>query len=1437
MRNIKGRIERRRSRFLSRHWDGSDTPRMDLWYRARKQLQAMKVVAQEKRPVRGRAGRAAAAGGAPARTVFSGVSWQLIGPQPLQIDAATQAFQGRGPDSGEVVDILIDPSGTSDQTILIATNNGGVWKTVDGGATWQPKTDFMPSLSMGALAMDPVDHLIIYAGTGNDFDGGSQHIAGAGIYKSIDGGETWTQLSETLFVGKQIIRIVIPTPNILLVATNQGLFRSVDGGVTFGSNSPNFDDSNPVLAGSISDLALDKLDPATVYACVQSTGIFVSSDGGITFPPGSNLFTAANNAPQPPNIDWISFAQAASSPSIMYALVTDATATPQFNGLYRSDNKGENWTPQPGANGPAGENNGLQNDYDMSLAVDPRKADRVVIGFQETYLSLDAGLSFGTPAVSRNQQHWDIHAIVFSPHPPADPNKPTPFYVGSDGGIARNNDGSNGGWDLFNQSIASNLFLAIDIGRNSPANNATTYGAMQDTGIAERQPAFPGLDWREGVNGDGVAIVVDPRNPQRAYGRDDDSYTLTNNGGAIWSFPPNTATNLPLIPNPPPGSTDSAGHPLGVDPNSLDAAGNCSIVYVKSSGATLYRSTDTGGTFKSMQDFTLLSATAARITAFANTKLDSKVLMVGCADGTIFKTTNADQGAAATWSQVAVKDPPPAPGHEVTAIAIHPTDVKIVAVTFGGRNNTPDGTLSKHIFFTTDITNAGTPLTDIGGTAAGSVDINVPDLPAHTVIFDDVANTPPSIIIGCDIDVLRTTDGGATWHIYGAALPNADCTSLAADYSVTPTLIRLGTYGRGAYELSRLSGPRVFISANLAFSDVAQGGSAGVSFDIFNIGDATLTITSIDDPTAGANPVFTLASPPAMPLDIAPGDKATITMNFAPTAPGKQITMFSVQSNDATHPVFGIPVSGFATFAGPQVTGIVPSQGPAAGGTAVKIHGSGFTGATAVNFGPLAATGMTVDSDSQISAVTPAGGGQVPVTVVTPSGTTAVNPASHFTYLGATVSVTAINPTEGPETGGTSVVISGTGLSGATQVLFGGFAATGFTQDSDIQVTAVSPAGTGMVDVMVATVAGTSPVTPADKFRYTAPGGGIATGVGGTVTSVGTSAGGAPSADDNILNALADILRTGTDPEVLEAQRILLRRIALEGNIIDSRIPAPKNITEVGGYVNLLGTLGETDTRTQMLASALGVAGPASSVGLLGDGPTLAFVNMPNDRPASPAQATFTTAITVRSDMADALAAALQRIHGLGCALPLYTPPRVLPVATPGQLLQPDILQILGRVLQVAPGAILLDPANDPAAIARLSSDPPDRWQLVTQEIDGQSRVSLASWVAYQATNTDVSTNPPASRRYVPIAPILADAGWYSSQPFAPPSSSVSHGSVPRLLNVTGLLPGQTHLGDELVLLYSRALIMASVLAGMLSWVWNGTTFVPGQQPSAVMQA
>lgn len=111
--------------------------------------------------------------------------WHSLGPAPLA------SRDGSQEDSGEVVGIAIDPRGTEDLIIYLATGHGGVWKSVDGGTNWRALTDNMPSLSIGAVHLDRNDPDTVYAGTGNPFESnGGSSFRGVGLYKSTDGGET-----------------------------------------------------------------------------------------------------------------------------------------------------------------------------------------------------------------------------------------------------------------------------------------------------------------------------------------------------------------------------------------------------------------------------------------------------------------------------------------------------------------------------------------------------------------------------------------------------------------------------------------------------------------------------------------------------------------------------------------------------------------------------------------------------------------------------------------------------------------------------------------------------------------------------------------------------------------------------------------------------------------------------------------------------------------------------------------------------------------------------------------------------------------------------------------------------------------------------------------------------------------------------------------------
>ena len=247
---------------------------------------------------------------------------------------------------------------------------------------------------------------------------------------------------------------------------------------------------------------------------------------------------------------------------------------------------------------------------------------------------------------------------------------------------------------------------------------------------------------------------------------------------------------------------------------------------------------------------------------------------------------------------------------------------------------------------------------------------------------------------------------------------------------------------------------------------------------------ANLTAAPLGSPDANGNLIGTASSP--IDAKLAPlADNGGPTQTCALLAGSPAINAGSNPANLTTDQR-GLPRQvGSQTDMGAYeaqlaVMSINPAQGPTSGGTPVTITGVAFTGATAVKFGNTSVA-FHVDSDTQITATSPAGTGVVDVAVTTAAGTSLPSTADHFSY---TVTVTGITPAQGPVTGNTPVTITGTGFTGATAVKFGSTAAVTFAVLSDTQITATSPAGTGIVDITVTGAAGTSAKSAADLFQY-----------------------------------------------------------------------------------------------------------------------------------------------------------------------------------------------------------------------------------------------------------------------------------------------------------------------------------------------------------------
>jgi hypothetical protein len=255
-----------------------------------------------------------------------------------------------------------------------------------------------------------------------------------------------------------------------------------------------------------------------------------------------------------------------------------------------------------------------------------------------------------------------------------------------------------------------------------------------------------------------------------------------------------------------------------------------------------------------------------------------------------------------------------------------------------------------------------------------------------------------------------------------------------------------------------------------------------------------------------AAPTVTAVSPSIGPLT--GGTSVTVTgtnltgataVNFGPD-PATTFAVNNATSITATSPAEAAgtvdvtvvtPAGTSATGApdlftyGPTVSAVSPTRGPIAGGTPVTVTGSGFTGATVVDFGATAGTSLSVTNDTTLTIVSPAHvAGLVDVTVTAPGGISAISSADQFTYF-AVPTVTAVSPLVGPASGGTSVTVTGTNLTGESAVDFGPSAGTTVVVNGGgTSLTVTSPAGTGVVDVTVTTPGGTSAVSSADQFTF-----------------------------------------------------------------------------------------------------------------------------------------------------------------------------------------------------------------------------------------------------------------------------------------------------------------------------------------------------------------
>lgn len=314
---------------------------------------------------------------------------------------------------------------------------------------------------------------------------------------------------------------------------------------------------------------------------------------------------------------------------------------------------------------------------------------------------------------------------------------------------------------------------------------------------------------------------------------------------------------------------------------------------------------------------------------------------------------------------------------------------------------------------------------------------------------------------------------------------------------------------------------------------------------------------------------------------------------------------------------------------------------------------------------------------------------------------------------------------------------------------------------------------------------------------------------------------------ESLSEAIIEILQTTNSPAIQRAREVIAHRLAISGDVAPSRIPAPSNITEIGGYINLLSEYGETEQRSRMIAAALGIAGPQVNLPQPGTLPPLAFASRTQVRPEGPQQPTFPLSFTMRSDFLPAFDTAIQSITALGGAMPVLSGLRQLPAAGMSAPSGGDAqLDLIGRLLVLAPTAALRAVATDPLSLTRPTAGGAFdvRARIIDSTAPDAGTIADADWTSWECDIDQCAEVDTTDARF-DLSPILNAAGWHQLAPPENPTTVTEAGTWNTWHNITGLVPGSTRFGDELHLLYAVDAILASPVFDQLDFVWNGSEF------------
>lgn len=751
-----------------------------------------------------------AGGPAPSQPVPGVCNWTPVGSSPL-LNGPTAAYSGR------TLAVAI-PAGAS-STILLGTAGGGIWKSTDAGVTWSPKTDYNRSLAIGAIAIDPNNAMNVIAGTG-EYAGAIGTYYGNGIFRSADGGETWTEHATSTFERDEISRIVYDptdaTGQRVYLSSSIGVFESLDGGSSWSA----------LRAGAASDLVVLVLPmgggTVKLIAGFDGSGLWTSQrTGGGAWGAWSQFADPAF----PTFFGRIALGQCASDPKTIYAAFSSGQG---IAGMAKTTNGGTGWSQviPPLAAGPLDVPSTSASGHDHHVTV---PAADLGAPAPHTYTSTSNGtpahthavpltnaqtqtLIDGTGAVNQlstadatghqhtfifdrrvTSQSWYNFHITVDPSDPNtvyygevglwktttgdgpwtqlpilhsdqhalafDPTNPSILYAVNDGGVYRSATGGTS-WTQRNRDLATLQYVSV---AQHPDYEAVLLGGTQDNGT-HRALGHP--SWWLARGGDGGFSVIDPNTPTRMYSE----YISSTFYRSDSSGDPGTW----VLKNT--GITGGAEFyaPFVLDPS------DANVCYF--GGSQLWRSPNNADSWTAVT-----SAIVGNVTAIAVHPTDPTTVYIATTNGRVYRV----QRTGATWAlaNVTTTDltaPNLPSGVYLSDLAVDPAGNIWLTVSSVLASESTGEFSNDHVYRRA-----------VGGTtwesrSGGLAQAN----PVNTIVIDPLDSNV--LYCGADVGVFRTDSGGMSWVPWDEGLPNVPVFDLALHH--TRRLLRAATHGRSVWE-------------------------------------------------------------------------------------------------------------------------------------------------------------------------------------------------------------------------------------------------------------------------------------------------------------------------------------------------------------------------------------------------------------------------------------------------------------------------------------------------------------------------------------------------------------------------------------------------------------------------------------------------------------